>query len=73
MKWIINIFLFFKKIFYHEEQIKMIDGSVTTETGDNKTNFLNSIKVNLVEKKRKRVETLTCVGDGLGIQKKIEY
>ena len=39
-----------------------------------KKNFINSLKIELEHKKnKKKVETLTCFGDGLGIQKKLSY
>lgn len=39
---------------------------------DKKESFIESLKIATPQKRtKKRVETLTCHGDGLGIQKKI--
>lgn len=70
MNIIQNIVLFFKKIFKKEDNIKKIDAPKDVKT--NKTNFVNSLRVNII-KKKKKPETLVCYGDGLGIKGKIEY
>lgn len=66
MNFIKNIFLFFKRILKKEQGIKMLEAPAE------KTNFVDSLKINEV-KEKKKVETLICVGDGLGIQTKISY
>lgn len=72
MNFIKNIILFFKRLFNKEENIKMLDAPVETVKKEDKANFVNSLKVNIVQNKKKKiVETLTCVGDGLGIKPKI--
>lgn len=74
MNFIKNMFLFFKKIFNKEDNMKTIETPVKTVEEQEKTNFANSLKVdNAKEKKKKEVETLICVGDGLGIQNKISF
>lgn len=69
-----NIISFFKKIFNKENNIKMIEAPVQEIKKKDKASFMNSLKVNIVQKrKKKKIETLTCFGDGLGIQNKISY
>lgn len=70
MKIIENIVVFFKKIFKKEEDIKMLETPINAN--EDKANFMNSLKVNIVKARKKKVETLVCEGDGLGIKKKIE-
>lgn len=70
MKLIKNIIIFFKKILKKEET-KMLEAP--TNNNEDKINFLNSLKANIVKKRKNKVETLICEGDGLGIKKKIEY
>jgi len=73
MKFIENIMLFFKRMF-NKEEIKMLDAPDETFQNNNKKNFINSLKINIENKQnKKKVETLTCFGDGLGIQKKLSY
>ena len=73
MNIIKNIIVFFKKIFNGKNNIKMIEAPVNS-LKEEKTDFVNSLKVNIVQKhKKKKVETLTCFGDGLGIQNKMTY
>ncbi len=70
MNIIKRIFLFFKNLLFKQEDIKMIEKPKEeyTELANNKDNFINSLKINEVKKKKKKVETLVCDGDGLGIQ-----
>lgn len=71
MKLVKDVILFFKKLFNREYSTKMIEASVEKE--DN-TNFINSLKVDIEQKQNeKKVETLICFGDGLGIQDKMTY
>lgn len=71
MDFIKMIILFFKRIFNKQESTKMIEASVKKES---KTNFRESLKVNRVKRHKKaKVETRICVGDGLGIQTKINF
>ena len=74
MKFIKNILRFFRNIFHKENDIKMIEAPIQNLKEDNKISFLNSLKVNIEQKKKKKkIETLTCFGDGLGMQNKITY
>ena len=74
MNFIKNILAFFKNIFDKENDIKMIEAPMENLKEDNKTSFLSSLKVNIEQKKKKKkIETLTCFGDGLGMQNKITY
>lgn len=74
MSIIEKIILFFKNKFYKKNKIKMLSKPLDTKSIKNKNNFVNSLKFSLPEKNnKKRIETLTCVGDGLGIQNKIIY
>lgn len=70
-----KIVIFFKKIFKRNNSIKMIEEpKVKSEVENKKNDFKNSIKVQLIEKKKKKnkIETLVCVGDGLRNKKKNE-
>lgn len=62
-----------KKIFNKENKIKEIEESKTIHIKQqDKLKFIDSLKINEAEKQRKKeIRTLTCIGDGLGIQKKI--
>lgn len=69
-----KVIRFFERIFNKENSVKMIDAPVENLKKDNKSDFLDSLKVDVVLKhKKKKIETLTCIGDGLGIQTKIGY
>ncbi len=71
MKFIEKIILFVKKIFIKENEAKKIEAPKITNEQNLKKNFINSLKFDTTEKKK--IETLICKGDGLGIQKKISY
>lgn len=72
MNFIKNIIEFFKRLFNKEDNIKMIDSPVDNLQREDKEKFVNSVKVNTIEnREKKNVETLTCFGDGLGIQTKV--
>ena len=66
-----NVFLFFKRIFNKENDIKMLEAPIEPIKSRNKRSFADSLKINIEKYKRKRVETQVCDGDGLGIQTKI--
>lgn len=68
-----KIFLFFKKMFIKENTIKSIEPSTETIPRKSNNNFIDSLKSSTIKKKKKEVETLTCVGDGLGIQNKVNF
>ncbi len=72
MNIIRKMIIFIKNIFVKEEKVKRLEEPKVINQKDERDNFIKSLKVNIAEKrKNKRVETLICVGDGLGIQKKI--
>ena len=60
-----------KNIFIKKEEVMMLEKG--NEYIDNKRDkFMESLKVKVFNKKKK-VETHICYGDGLGINKKLEY
>ena len=68
-----KIISFFKRIFRKDSSIKMLEEpKIEIEEQKQKSDFKNSIKVQLLEKKNKKnkIETLKCVGDGLRNKKK---
>lgn len=71
MNYIKKIILFLHN-FFHKEHIKMIEAPVEESDYDEKSKFIQSLKIIKV-KKYKKFETLICEGDGLGIQNKITY
>ena len=72
MIFIKKIYIFFKKIIKKENNIKAIEEPRKVQNTENKKEFVNFLKIqNKKQKSKKRVETLKCVGDGLGIQPKI--
>lgn len=72
MNIIEKLFLFIKKIFVKQDETKKIQETKIAVEQDVKGTFFESLKTTTTEKRnKKRVETLTCNGDGLGIQKKI--
>ena len=74
MKIIEKIFEFFKRLFSKEEPIKMLETVENEQVeNENKIKFVDSLKIKTPEKRKTRVETLTCFGDGLGIQTKITF
>ena len=73
MKIFKNIISFFKKIFSKTEEMKMLEEPKVNLTNKDRKNFINSLKIEILQNKKKKVETMTCFGDGLGIQTKINY
>lgn len=72
MSGIRKIILFIKNIFIKQDEVKKLIEPKITVKEDKKESFIESLKIATTEKRtKKRVETLTCNGDGLGIQKKI--
>lgn len=69
MNFFKKLYLFLKKILNKKDDIKMI---VAPTIEESKENFINSLKVE-PKKSKKKVESLTCIGDGLGIQTKMSY
>lgn len=68
-----KIFSFFKNIFGKKNNMKMIDTNIKEDLKDEKIDFIVSLKENIIKPKKNKVKTLTCFGDGLGIQTKIDY
>ena len=78
MKLFKKIFTFFDRIFNKKEQVKLLkdkkEETTNLEENNNKNEFKNILKVkNTTYTKKKKIETLVSVGDGLGIQNKISY
>lgn len=73
MNIIKKMFLFIKNIFIKQDEVKELqEPKVISIEQDKKESFIESLKVTTTEKRtKKKVETLICNGDGLGIQKKI--
>lgn len=75
MNVIKNIILFIQNIFNKKEKIKTLEeNNVLKKQNDqcNKDEFSQLLKMNVKNKTSdKKIETLICTGDGLGIQKKI--
>lgn len=72
MSFIKKIIVFFKRKFKNKNSKKLL---VSSEKKNNKEDFRKSLTVNTKYKKEKinKVSTLTCTGDGLGIENKISY
>lgn len=74
MNIIKEVILFIKNIFIKQDEIKKLEEPKIIVREDNKVSFMESLKVTNVDGRiKKRIETLVCEGDGLGIQKKITY
>ena len=74
MNIIKKMLLFIKKIFVKQDEFKKIQEPKISVEQEEKNTFIESLRMNTTEKNlKKKVETLTCDGDGLGIQKKITY
>lgn len=69
MKIIRDIIEFFRKILKKESNIKLLNEP--NYVINDRNTFINSLRVNINNKRKENntiVETLVCVGDGLGIQ-----
>ncbi len=72
MSIIRKMILFIKNIFVKQDEVKRLQEPKIIIEQDKKESFMESLKIATTEKRtKKRIETLTCNGDGLGIQKKI--
>ena len=72
MNIINKLITFIKNIFNKKEVIKELNAPSPTINNEKKANFIDSLKINTAKrKKEKKIETLICEGDGLGIQKNI--
>lgn len=73
---IINKMISFIKRLFNKKELKQLEAPRDIKTiDDKKEKFMNSIKVvtELKKKKKTKIETLICPGDGLGIQQGIKY
>ena len=64
--------MFFKKIFSNKSKTKMLDSSMEPIQKEDRKDFANSLKI-ATKKHKAEIETLVCVGDGLGIQNKMSF
>ncbi len=72
MNIIRKVILFIKNIFIKQDEVKKLAEPRIIVNEDKKESFIESLKITTTQKTtKKRVETLTCNGDGLGIQRKI--
>jgi myosin-crossreactive antigen len=72
MNIIRKVILFIKNIYAKQDEVKKLAEPRIIVKEDKKESFIESLKITTTQKRtKKRVETLTCNGDGLGIQKKI--
>lgn len=72
MNIIKKMILFIKNIFMKQEKVKILEEPKYIVDQEKKVNFIESLRIPTTRTKRK-IETLICEGDGLGIQKKISY
>lgn len=64
---------YIKRLFKKEKDIDLIDEpKIENVDIENKNEFIESLRLNTVYESNK-IETLVCVGDGLGIQGNITY
>ena len=69
-----KIITYLKKFLKKEKDIKMIPAPSVDYKENSKEEFINTIRINtIIEKNNKEIETLVCVGDGLGIQGDLKY
>ena len=74
MNIIKKMLLFIKNIFVSQDEVKKIQEPKISMEQEEKMTFMQSLRITTTEKKlKKKVETLTCDGDGLGIQNKITF
>lgn len=72
MNMIEKIVLFLKKRFTRQNKIKKLTETKIVIEQDKEEKFIESLKTDTIkENTKKEIETLTCNGDGLGVQKKI--
>ncbi len=74
MNIIQKILLLIKNTFIKQGKVKRLEEPKNIVEQNKRTEFIESLKNNTsIKRKKKRVETLICEGDGLGIQNKISY
>ncbi len=72
MNIIRKMILWIKNIFIKQDEVKKLVEPKIIVKEDKKHSFIESLKITTTEKTtNKRIETLICDGDGLGIRKKI--
>ncbi len=72
MNIIKKIILFIRNIFIKQDTVKKLPDQKVVTKENKKESFIKAIQVTPTRKNtKKKVETLTCNGDGLGIQKNI--
>lgn len=71
MNIIKKVIVFIKNIFTKQKEIKKIEEPKNIVNEHKRENFIEKLKINTILKRK--VETLTCSGNGLGIQKKMRY
>lgn len=62
---------FIKNIFSKKEEIKKLEAPKEILHEEKRSNFVTILKNTSM--KKSKIETLICVGDGLGIKKQIKY
>ena len=63
-----------KNIFIKQNELQKLEAPKTAINQSKNEGFIESLKIVTTEKRTKRkIETLICEGDGLGIQKKMTY
>lgn len=74
MNIIKKIILFITNIFNKQEKPKTLELPKQVISKEKRSDFIESLKITTLEReKHKKIQTLICEGDGLGIQKKISY
>ena len=74
MNIIKKMLLFIKNIFVSQDEVKKIQEPKISMEQEEKMTFMQSLRITTTEKiLKKKVDTLTCDGDGLGILKKITF
>ena len=72
MELIDKIISFIKRLVKKEDTIKLLVERKPNEKPQNRKDYVKTLKVEINQtKKKKQIETLVCVGDGLGIQNKV--
>lgn len=69
MNIIRKMILYIKDIFNKKEEVKKLEAPKEVLREEKKFNFVATLKTT----KKDKVETLICVGDGLGIRKRMRY
>lgn len=73
MNIIEKLIRYIKNLFNKQNEIKLLEEPKEKINANQKSDFINSLKFVDTSKilKKKKIETLVCPGDGLGIQGKI--